>query len=385
MRECIYCRNQKDDDEFTLEHVLPQFIGGAYAPDELKTRDVCKKCNSNLGLFVDAGFEKSWLVHNHLKSAAHAFFNPEKPTGLPFVCMGSSDLQPPEMSDGEVCELWLGPLGERVYWIRETDERLYWYSGGNPRTVKKKKSRAYFIFSERSNKNIVLSWLSFKECFEGKKVKKIMCSTVEGADPLKIGFSNPDELDHERINYFFTHTRQNEREVGSAAMYLHYDIRFLAKIAIGVSYCLFGKKILNTDYMQELNKALWYRQGEELPNVNFGSNLRSKDDGLLSEMLGCENAVTLTLLPNPVGLGINLNISSSLNWVAQCALNEDLDDEDLQKIGNGLVIVLFKTLQKGIALEYPDFLAYKIGSYQHDGLNEIYNQMGKHKDYFKNL
>lgn len=385
MKECIYCRNQKEDVEFTLEHVLPQFIGGAYAPDELKTRDVCKKCNSNLGLFVDAGFEKSWLVHNHLKSAAHAFFNPEEPTGLPFVCMGNSDLHPPEMSNSEVCELWIGPLGEKVYWIREKDERLYWYSGGNPRTVKKKKSKAYFIFSERSNKNIILSWLSFKECFEGKKVKKIMCSIVDGADPLKIGFSNPDELDHKRTNYFFSKSKQNAREKGSAAMYMHYDVRFLAKIAIGVSYCLFGKKVLDTDYMKELNKALWYRQGEELPSVNFGSNLHSKDDHLLSKMLGCENAVTLTLLPNSVGLGINLNISNSLNWVAQCALNEDLDNDDLQKIGNGLVIVLFKTLKKGIVLEYPEFLAYKTGSYQNDELNDIYHQMDKHKDYFKNL
>lgn len=385
MKECIYCRAPKSQNDFTLEHILPQFIGGAHAPDELKTRDVCKQCNNNLGLFVDAGFEKNWLVHNHLKSSAHAFFDSKKPTGLPFFCMGKSKLKPPEILDDEECELWLGPLGERVYWIRQSDERLFWYSGGNPRTSKNKKSRAYFIFSERSNKNIELSWLSFKDCFEGKKVKKIICGTVDGADPKDIGFSPPDGLDHNRIKYFLAKARQNQRETGTAAFYAHYDVRFLAKIAIGLSYCFFGKKILDTNYMKELNKALWYRQGEELPNVKFASNLQGKDDGFLSKILGCDNAVTLAIIPNDYGVGLNLNIASSLNWFAQCTAIEDLDEKDMQKIGNGIVIILFKTLKKGFVLEYAEFLAYKTGNHQHKELDEIYRQMVLQSDYFKEL
>ena len=59
MRECIYCRKLKEEDMFSLEHVIPQFLGGAYAPDQMKTKDVCRKCNSDLGLFVDAAFEKT--------------------------------------------------------------------------------------------------------------------------------------------------------------------------------------------------------------------------------------------------------------------------------------------------------------------------------------
>lgn len=70
MKRCIYCRQEKDDDQFTLEHVIPQFLGGAYTPESFKIRDVCKNCNNNLGLFVDAGFEKNWLVSNNLRQAA---------------------------------------------------------------------------------------------------------------------------------------------------------------------------------------------------------------------------------------------------------------------------------------------------------------------------
>ena len=113
-------------------------------PDTLKTRDVCKTCNSNLGLFVDAAFEKSWLVNNHLIELAYDFFDPNVPVGLPLRCMGNTNICFPGMSEDEICESWLGALGEQVFWIRPKDDQLYWYSGGNPRTVKKARTRAYF-------------------------------------------------------------------------------------------------------------------------------------------------------------------------------------------------------------------------------------------------
>ncbi|BCK29735.1 hypothetical protein VCSRO77_3150 [Vibrio cholerae] len=385
MKECIYCRQKKDASEFSLEHVLPQFIGGAAAPDFLKTRQVCEKCNNNLGLFVDAGFEKDWVVHNHLKTAAHAFFDPKKPTSLPFICMGSSDLQPPDISTDEVCELWLGPLGERVYWIRPTDERLFWYAGGNPRTVKNKRSRAYFMFSERSNKNVLLSWLSFRDCFEGKKVKKVLCGTVKGADPSTIGFSNADTLDKERVEYFFKHIKDNNnQEKGSVSMYIDCDIRFMAKTAIGIAYSLFGDKFLETSYSRELTKALWYRREDKIPEIRFMRNM-AEGDSMLSQVLSCPNAVTLAIIPNSVGVGINLNISGALNWVIQILVNKEITDIEDSRLGDGLVVILFKSLRKCIVLDYPEFLAYKLGNIEHPELDSIYAKMNENKDYFKNL
>lgn len=385
MKICIYCRREKEPSEFSLEHVLPQFIGGAAAPDFLKIRQVCKRCNNNLGLFVDAGFEKDWIVHNHLRTAAHAFFDPNHPTSLPFICIGSSELQPPGMSTDEVCELWLGPLGERVYWIRPVDKVLFWYAGGNPRTVKEKCSRAYFIFSERSNKNILLSWLSFRDCFEGKKIKKILCGTIEGADPATIGFSDADALDEERIEYFFKCIKDNKnQERGHASMYIDYDIRFMAKTAIGVAYSLFGDRFLETSYSKELTKALWYRSEDEIPDIKFGRSM-TEDDTMLSKMLGSSNAVTLSVIPNPAGIGINFNISGVLNWVIQMLVSEEVTDDERNRVGDGFVVILFKSIKKCVVLDYPEFLAYKLGNIRHEELDSIYSQMDENKDYFKNL
>ena len=37
---CIYCREEKQIDEFSLEHVVPQFLGGNFVSDKFKTINV---------------------------------------------------------------------------------------------------------------------------------------------------------------------------------------------------------------------------------------------------------------------------------------------------------------------------------------------------------
>ena len=161
--ECIYCQELKKESKFSLEHVIPQFLGGSQCPDKLKTREVCNRCNNNLGLFVDAAYQKEFATNGFLNNAYYAFFDPNKPIGLPLNCIGiSKDLSPPRINKNEVCEMWIGPLGEQVFWVRPDDERMFWYSGGNPRTVKSQATRAYFMLSERSEKAPHISLLLFK-------------------------------------------------------------------------------------------------------------------------------------------------------------------------------------------------------------------------------
>jgi len=61
MRRCIYCDRDKDDSEFTDEHIWPDGLGGDYLPKDVwRTDDVCGKCNNLSGLYVDGGFIKGW-------------------------------------------------------------------------------------------------------------------------------------------------------------------------------------------------------------------------------------------------------------------------------------------------------------------------------------
>lgn len=386
MIRCIYCREEKIENEFSLEHVIPQFLGGTFASDKFKTRQVCKKCNNNLGLFVDAAFEKDWLVFNYLNSAAHAFFNPDKPNALPLHCMGIGTLKPPHMLKGEICEYWLGPLGEQIFWIRPDDERLYWYSGGNPRTVKKQKTRAYFIFAERSLKNFKLALLSFREAFEGKAVKKIMCTHLNEEDAIlpKIGFSSPDEVDRKRIEFFLESVRGGKEQHCKINKNIFAENRFIAKLAIGILHCLFEKSKFSSEYMEELYKGLWYRLGDHSPKIR-GSGAFTNNQNF-KELLGVPYGTTISIFKNNNELIMNLNIGMVLNYTIQCGEIEKLDNQEAKLFEQGgICVVIYKSLQRFIELGFYEFLAHKSGDYINSDLTEIETMICDNEDYFKNL
>ena len=382
---CIYCREEKQIDEFSLEHVVPQFLGGNFVSDKFKTRNVCKKCNNNLGLFVDAAFEKDWLVFNHLKSQAHAFFNPKAPTSLPLHYMGHSVINPPHMVDGEICEYWLGPLGEQIFWIRPDDEKLYWYAGGNPRTVKKQKTRAYFIFAERYLKNFELALLSFKDAFEGKPVKKIMCTRLDEENILpRIGFSNPDDIDQERIEFFLESVRGGKEQHCKYHKNAFAENRFIAKLALGILHCLFNKSKFSSEYMEELYKGLWYRTGDNIPKIRGSGALHEGKD--LKRLLGVPYGTTISILKSNNLLIMNLNIGTELNYSIQCGEIEELDSQEAEIFDQGgLCIVIYKPLQRFIELGLYEFIAHKSVDYINNDLSEIESMLHNNEDYFKNL
>lgn len=371
MGHCIYCREEKDDKEFTLEHVVPQFLGGAYAPGFLKTRNVCKSCNSNLGLFVDASFEKNWLVSNWLQQASSAFYSKDNPVGVSLSCMGNTDLCPPDLPEGYVCELWMGPLGEQVFWLRPHDERLSAYVGGNPRTMKSIETRAYFLFSENTSQDPLKTWLSFEQALRGRRVKKVLCGEVEGIDPASIGFAQPDELDQARKEFFIANAEGGQVRKMHFTVHQRFDYRFLCKLAIGVAYCLFGHKVLDSAYGKELQKGLWHREGNDKPEVRASALFSNKGDPDINSLVGFPNAVTLMLLSTPDGVSLNLNLNSQLNWTILCASNETLTPDDIAKIGDGQILLLVRALQTGIYLELPFYFACKYGIASHTGLNDI--------------
>lgn len=334
---CVYCGEEKGDGEFSLEHAIPQFLGGAYAPDAFKTHDVCERCNNNLGLFVDAAFEKSWFVSNWLQMTARVCLDPQNPSSLPLICMGNSSLWPPGMTNDEVCESWLGPLGEQIYWIRPKDENLYWYVGGNPRTTKTSESRAYFHFSERSLKHPKIVWYTFRDAFSNrKKVKKIMCAEVHGADPMEIGFSVPDDTDVKRIRFFSDIPAMVNGDMkNQLSININYDQRFMAKLGLGIGYCLFGKKAIDSVYGKELRKGLWHQEKNteddenSLPMVRGCSAWGHQQDKIFTNLVGTEYAVSLIIMPSKDGVAVNLNIGKNLSWTVMCASYEGIDKSDL--------------------------------------------------------
>lgn len=382
MTFCIYCREEKTEQSFSLEHVIPKFLGGSFAPDLFKTRNVCTRCNNNLGLFVDASFAKDWFVSQRLHACAAAFFDPRSDVGLPLICLGETGLKPPGMTNDCVCEVWLGPFGEQVHWIRPRDERLYWYVGGNPITTSKADSRAYYSLSEKSHRDPRAAWLSFRDSFEDRKVRKIMCTTIVGADPSDIGFAHPDDLDRERIGYFLSSSTGRQTHDNCLAINLNSGYRFVAKLAIGLAFNLFGRKATETGYADELHKALWYRIGESRPDMLGSHHFLTTMDERLKNLLGQPNAVSLTIAPLSEGVAASLNIGTDMAWTMLLAPWDTLSQADRELVKDGIALILFQHLQKSILMPLSHLIAHRIGAFPHEELAAIERITKERKEYF---
>jgi hypothetical protein len=377
---CIYCRRMLDPLEFSLEHVIPQFLGGAYAPQTLKTRDVCRKCNSNLGLFVDAGFEKDWAVSQRLSLIAHRTYDPQADIGLPLICMGISQIPLPGIEPEEVCESWLGPAGEQIYWVRPADERMYWYMGGNPVTAKTARTTAYFMFSVRSHLDPLRTMRSFRDAFTDRKVKKVLCTTLVDGDPSSMGFSAPDELDVQRTQFLQQYCSEHPQRNLGISMYTKYDIRFLSKLALGVAHCVFGERALRTPYAEELYRGLYLRPDDEMPGIEVLTNLEREKNPLFDRLMGSEECVTLALLASPEGVRLNLNIGGSMNWIIKCADLDGLRKADLETIGIGRVVTLSRQRRLCADTSLQEYVAHKGGNIRHPDLDQILSTVAGSRD-----
>ena len=113
MKRCIYCDREKDEKEFSQEHILPRAIGGVLLPQNpFTTNEVCERCNSISGFFIDAPFTKSWFLNNYRSSNVTKFATITPHTILPLVYFGvMEDLK----YEDRICECYLGPNGDRIF------------------------------------------------------------------------------------------------------------------------------------------------------------------------------------------------------------------------------------------------------------------------------
>ena len=265
-----------------------------------------------------------------------------------------------------MCESWLGPAGEQVYLVRPKDERFYWYAGGNPIDTKDVESRAYFVFSEKSHVDPRKTLLAFRDAFKDTRAKKISYTEVGGFDLSSIGFSEPDELDRQRINFLREETQKTPVRNVSIPMNLHFDYRFMSKLALGVGYAIFGDKLLQSNYYKELQRGLWYRDGEPTPEIRGTAALGQSQIAIsetFKKFTGMIHAVTLIISVVPEGAVLTLTLGSSHVWNVLCATRELVTDDFVLEFGDGKVFVIYPFLSECIELTLAGLLGHKLGAH----------------------
>ena len=113
MKRCLYCTEEKEESEFSDEHILPQAIGGNLSPtNPFKSDEICKQCNNLCGLVVDAPFIKSWFTQSGIAEEARRYVSFDENSVFPLQYMGPL----PDLNEGSgICEFWIGPTGDSIY------------------------------------------------------------------------------------------------------------------------------------------------------------------------------------------------------------------------------------------------------------------------------
>lgn len=251
---CIYCGRWKPATERTLEHIWPQGLGGAYAPDFFQTRNVCSTCNNLVGLFVDGEYQRSFFMGVESIGAALSFLDPTRPIALPLVFMGST-LTPQE--DSEVCEHWLGPRGEKVYFFHGPDrDDFRTYAGGDP--IKRRRrdpGRVYLSFSRANTFWIDTAMLSVSAQFPRAELRLL---TTTDAPHLLAQTTTENEQSKVDRAYLEPMWREKLSNIGMT-LSLDHALRFQAKLALGFGHALFGAAFAELPYEETLRSILWER------------------------------------------------------------------------------------------------------------------------------
>lgn len=294
---CIYCDGRKNNPRMTLEHIWPQSLGGAVAPELFISDKVCESCNNHAGLWVDAAFTKSWFITNEGAMEYRAYLDPEKPGIVPFTYIGL-DKEFPDEPD-HICERWIGQAGEHVYHIHLTDEdKWYGYAGGDVIRRKKDTGRAYLILTSQNTYWALTALLSFASKFKGCR---LFCLTiVEGlpeplaAQYIQIADANPTET--REITWIKARPEGAQQKM-QFSLRINFSHRFLAKLALGLGANLFGDSYCSSPYAGELRKLLWPTKSseEDSPQV-FGTDYwQDKNLSSMSQYMSWPGTWTILL------------------------------------------------------------------------------------------
>lgn len=360
-RRCIYCNVRKPSDEFSLEHIFPDAMGGNICPDLFKTRDVCRRCNSIMGLFVDGPVIKSWLGKNAETVAYREFVDLNNPESwIPFAYMGVDNSF--KFADNEVCEIWLGPFGEHLYHVHEADGPRYGsYAGGNPINRRTDPGRAYLFLTVEDPEKCGLTIRSFARQF--KKANRYAGNFgIQGqTEQLDLVSPLPDNLIDEHAA-LAQRAKSGKEWTLQIAHTIGFDERFLAKLARGMGYKLFGDAYLDTPYGAGLQLAIWEQDRSVRGKLIRGAPLLS---GRLNEITSHVSipgtySILLWAIADCFALILVLPDGNSLSVVIsdEPAL---WSEKNFDSYREGVLFIIAPQNQTCIGpIELPDFLAHAL-------------------------
>ena len=292
---CIYCKQEKDDSQFSLEHIVPQSIGGKFVQDLatekfniFTTKHVCQKCNNTFGCTVDDACIRSLFIYEAREIAEKKGVG--RRSHFPFagqiVDLSSKD---------ETCDLYYC-AGYYVFCFYPAKPGYESHIGGNPINRRKGNNSTAVLYHSK-NEGITNSQilLLFEDHF--KKHKRYSINVPDN----KAIFSPVDEKGQEYID-------KCKRIIGSPVRTCFIIDKLNArrlyyKIALGIGYKLFGWDFLESDNAKELYKGL-HKQENETRGADYLMNEPLINNDLT--IFGAACSLSLTRIGMQLGLKMSL-------------------------------------------------------------------------------
>lgn len=363
---CLYCGCEKPEIEESLEHAIPQFMGGDVAPQQYMLRNVCKKCNNDLGMFVDASYAKSWFVTNGLSIAARRLYTGLADPPLPLVCMGLSKIDGLILSKEQVAEHWVGPSGETIVWLRADDKRIHGYTGGNPSDKRNKSSTAYLCMTSQDLTRWRMGVASFRRMFRHRKVRKVLCTDLVGPNGCVLlpGFDVRTADDEINAKTIMAVTKSGSI-TGQLAIQMNFDHRFIAKMVLGVGYSLFGEPYIGTEIAKEARAVCWPKHGVS-GQMRGSPTFEMPRDSYFSKISGYPNAVVLAIVDTGDFYALSVTVDQAIPFTVALAYSALISPFFNRE--EGYALVLFLSIGKAIEMTLMELFAHSSGVRVHPEL-----------------
>jgi hypothetical protein len=309
---CIYCGKQKPPDEFSLEHIIPQFMGGSSECPDTVTREVCRRYNNLCGRYVDAPVARGFFQNASESNSWKYCFNYDAAGGnvYPLLYFGAS--QELDLDDDEEAELWLAPDGGTVWHIHQRRSfEADTMAGGDPVAGRKEKTGRVYSFNASQHPYWMMS--NFKSVVARFKNSPIFLgadSNIEAHLPTHRSsgaFCKKDAVAIAERDAIVSLLNQKRPLWSQVKLDMLFDIRFLAKLALGFGHKLLGQSFEELEYTKRLRSVLWARR-ETLQSIEAPVRMQTYFGGL-NDLSHSMLAVPGGLLFTVVGLREGLVLS----------------------------------------------------------------------------
>ena len=288
---CPYCGEEKGEEQFTDEHVLPRALGGGLQPTNPFKLRVCHGCNAICGLHVDGPVVRSWLLRLSRAGVRFDVLAPQAPP-IPLQFMGRLD----EWADETICDYWIGPTGDSIFHFHAPYPGESTMVGGAP-GLKPRDLDPGVVFVEVVASNPVWHPIiarSVRDAFDGAPIHVVNGSRAGAHPPYP---PVPPELER---HLSWVKALPLEREAG-ISLDLTCGQRFTAKLGLGFGAIFLGAQYQESADAVAIRKYMRSREAAERASLNLrGKALLSApcdSDKRFVATFGWQKCHTFALLP----------------------------------------------------------------------------------------